>query len=124
MINLTETEACLAARALLFSIANTGDDYFDVKFLVAKLMRDNLAELAFAAAAVYDATGEFPDIYPILKQLYGFDRASQFSATVKAIRTDRVAQGRESLPVIFVDEDGVAENVVFIADYEHLRKAA
>lgn len=124
MITLNKSEAGNAARALLFSIANSNGDHLQIKLLVAKLMANRMSELAFAATAVFDVTGDFPDIFPVLKQVHGPYKAGEFTKVVRAIRTERIAAGQSNLPVLFVDENGVAENVVFMTDFEHLRRAA
>jgi hypothetical protein len=124
MIKLTATEGATIGKAMLFLTADKSEkDARQIHQTVIKLVDGNMWMLATFAAEMYDETGDFPDIFPVIKERLGLEKAGEFSACVKGIRDRRATDGKD-LNVIFVDENGVAENVVYMARYEHLRKAA
>lgn len=125
MIKLNSPEGARIAKSLLLISANRSDEEAEsIHELVLKLMDGNMGLLATFAADVFDQTGDFPNIFPVIKKKSGVAMAGEFSTFVMDLRRQRIAEGKSSLNVIFVDEDGVAENVLFMADFQHLRKKA
>jgi hypothetical protein len=111
-------------RALLLDLAVNPDPLSVQRVaLVLKLVKYP-AVLATMAAGVFDDVSHFPYIVEDIKLLDGPAAGLAYGTELYRINRMRVADGREPLPIRFTDEIGRPHNIIYMSDYQHLRRAA
>lgn len=124
MIGLSQEERNFVARTLLATAAPRKDMHVHILYKSAvELVVGDMDLLAAMAVDTFDLTGHFPDVWPSIASTSSLANAEAFATKIKEIRDQRAKEGK-GLLVEFVDEDGVSENVLFMANYQHLRKSA
>ena len=124
MTSIRHRDGMLAAHALLVDMTlNPDPDSAERLALVLKLAKYPVV-LATIAVKVFDQVGRFPDIVDDIKLLAGREDALEYGTALQDIDRLRNQQGKERLPIRFTDEAGRPNNILFISDFQHLRKVA